>query len=151
MATNTSLAPVHSASYTHSPQTPLIYLQDINPENLSKEFKKKKDDWYVIYNPSIKTRKFDINLLHTFEHISVVCCVKFSFNGKYLATGCNRSAQIFDVETGECLSVLQDESVQKEGDLYIRSICYSPDGVFLATGAEDNQIRVSHIFFMANY
>ena len=29
------------------------------------------------------------------------------------------------------------------GDLYLRSVCFSPDGKLLATGAEDKQIRVS--------
>jgi len=32
---------------------------------------------------------------------SVVCCVRFSADGKYLATGCNRSAQIYDIQTGQ--------------------------------------------------
>ena len=45
-------------------------------------------------------------------------------------------------------SVLADESAGKSCDLYIRSVCFSPDGKFLATGAEDKQIRVS-IFFLA--
>ena len=40
-------------------------------------------------------------------------------------------------------SVLIDEEASKTGDLYIRSVCFSPDGKFLATGAEDKQIRVS--------
>jgi glucose repression regulatory protein TUP1 len=31
---------------------------------------------------------------------SVVCCVKFSNDGKFLATGCNRTAQIYDVKDG---------------------------------------------------
>lgn len=31
---------------------------------------------------------------------SVVCCVRFSADGRYLATGCNRTAQIYDVKTG---------------------------------------------------
>ena len=31
---------------------------------------------------------------------SVVCCVQFSADGRYLATGCNRTTQIFDVQTG---------------------------------------------------
>ncbi|OGM41566.1 transcriptional repressor rco-1 [Aspergillus bombycis] len=65
-----------------------------------------------------------------------------SRDGKYLATGCNRSAQIFDVTTGQNVATLQDENVDKNGDLYIRSVCFSPDGKFLATGAEDKQIRV---------
>ena len=40
-------------------------------------------------------------------------------------------------------SVLLDDTTNRSGDLYIRSICFSPDGKFLATGAEDRQIRVS--------
>ncbi len=41
-----------------------------------------------------------VDLLHNFDHFSVVCCVKFSSDSRYLATGCNRVAQIFDVHTG---------------------------------------------------
>jgi WD40 repeat protein len=49
-----------------------------------------------------------------------------------------------EIMVGEKLtnSVLLDESTTRSGDLYIRSICFSPDGKFLATGAEDRQIRV---------
>ena len=42
----------------------------------------------------------NIDLLHNFEHNSVVCCVKFSNDSKFLAAGCNRTAQIYDVVTG---------------------------------------------------
>lgn len=68
-------------------------------------------------------------------------------DGKYVATGCNRSAQIYDVETGEKLCILQDENIDLTGDLYIRSVCFSPDGKYLATGAEDKLIRVRAIVF----
>jgi general transcriptional corepressor TUP1 len=37
---------------------------------------------------------------------------------------------------------MQDETAAKGEDLYIRSVCFSPDGVYLATGAEDRIIRV---------
>lgn len=42
-------------------------------------------------------------------------------------------------------SVLQDENAGREGDLYIRSVSFSPDGKYLATGAEDKQIRVCRL------
>lgn len=44
--------------------------------------------------------------------------------------------------TPSACSVLVDDAASKTGDLYIRSVCFSPDGKFLATGAEDKQIRV---------
>jgi len=28
------------------------------------------------------------------------------------------------------------------GDIYVRSVCFSPDGKYLATGADDKQIKV---------
>ena len=41
-------------------------------------------------------------------------------------------------------SVLVDETADNTNDLYIRSVCFSPDGKLLATGAEDKTIRVSY-------
>lgn len=40
-------------------------------------------------------------------------------------------------------SVLQDEGANRKEDLYIRSVSFSPDGKYIATGAEDKLIRVS--------
>lgn len=112
-----------------------------NPEDLPPSHKREGQDWYAVFNPDVQ-RVLDVDLVHHLVHDSVVCCVRFSRDGKYLATGCNRSAQIFDVDTGHNVATLQDETVDKDGDLYIRSVCFSPDGKFLATGAEDKQIRV---------
>ena len=39
---------------------------------------------------------------------------------------------------------LQDETTTKGEDLYIRSVSFSPDGKYLATGAEDKLIRVQY-------
>ncbi|KAI5803132.1 WD40-repeat-containing domain protein [Geopyxis carbonaria] len=116
-------------------------LADLDPERQPASLKKEGPDWFALFNPRVP-RLLDVDLVHTLDHHSVVCCVRFSQDGKYVATGCNRSAQIFDVATGQKVSTLLDESVDREGDLYIRSVCFSPDGRFLATGAEDKQIRV---------
>lgn len=117
-------------------------LAELDLERLPAHQKKVEQDWFAIFNPLV-TRVLDVDLVHTLQHESVVCCVRFSHDGKYVATGCNRSAQIFDVVTGQKICILQDESVDSVGDLYIRSVCFSPDGRYLATGAEDKLIRVS--------
>ncbi|KAK1219203.1 general transcription repressor [Marasmius sp. AFHP31] len=39
-------------------------------------------------------------------------------------------------------SVLEDEVADREGDLYLRSVCFSPNGKYLATGGEDKLIKV---------
>ncbi|KAF8859675.1 WD40 repeat-like protein [Acephala macrosclerotiorum] len=116
-------------------------LAELDLERLPGHQKKVEADWFAIFNPEVP-RVLDVDLVHTLQHESVVCCVRFSHDGKYVATGCNRSAQIFDVVSGQKVCVLQDESVDSVGDLYIRSVCFSPDGRFLATGAEDKLIRV---------
>lgn len=116
-------------------------LADLDIDKLPASQKREGQDWFAVFNPDF-TRVLDVDLVHHLVHDSVVCCVRFSADGKYVATGCNRSAQIFDVATGTRLHTLTDISVEKDGDLYIRSVCFSPDGRYLATGAEDRQIRV---------
>ncbi|KAH7912373.1 WD40-repeat-containing domain protein [Hygrophoropsis aurantiaca] len=114
---------------------------DLDPHTVPPELKKEGSDWFAVFNPKVK-RVLDVNLVHTLMHESVVCCVRFSADGKFLATGCNRTAQIYDTKTGAKTCVLADDNAGKAGDLYIRSVCFSPDGKFLATGAEDKQIRI---------
>lgn len=116
-------------------------LADIDHDAAPEHLKRVGNEWFAVFNPDVP-RVLDVNLIHNLVHDSVVCCVRFSIDGRYVATGCNRSAQIFEVSTGQQVSVLQDESVDKDGDLYIRSVCFSPDGKLLATGAEDKLIRV---------
>ncbi|KAJ3255541.1 general transcription repressor [Chytriomyces hyalinus] len=114
------------------------------------QWKKQGGDWTVVYNPKSVTGKgkLDVSLAYNLDHGSVVCCVKFSNDGQYLATGCNRTAQVFDAHTGQKLHTLTATSDMvnpghpPSGDLYIRSVCFSPDSTCLATGAEDKVIRV---------
>lgn len=129
-----ALAPAGSASGSQFPD-------DLDPHNVPPEWKKEGVDWFAVFNPKVK-RVLDVSLVHTVMYESVVCCVRFSADGKFLATGCNRTAQIYDTKSGQKTCVLADESAGKAGDLYIRSVCFSPDGKFRATGAEDKQIRI---------
>ena len=114
-----ALPPVNDAASAGS-LVPLNGFPD-DPETVPDHLKKHGSDWFALWNPKAK-RVLDVSLVHTLTHerfavpsiflfplcyvsdcdrvLSVVCCVRFSADGKYLATGCNRSAQIYDTKTG---------------------------------------------------
>ncbi|KAG8832150.1 general transcription repressor [Serendipita sp. 399] len=121
---------------------PYEFPGSLSPSTVPATLRKEGPDWFAMYNPRLPQKTLDVSLLHQFNHESVVCCVRFSKDGKFLATGCNRTAQIFDMATGDMVCQLSDDKAVVEGDLYIRSVCFSPDGKYLATGAEDRQIRI---------
>ncbi|GJN89403.1 hypothetical protein Rhopal_002383-T1 [Rhodotorula paludigena] len=116
-------------------------VQSFDPDTAPKDLKKEGSDWLTMFNPNVK-RVLDVGLVHTLVHDSVVCCVRFSPDGKTLATGCNRNTTLYDTKTGAKIAVLFDESSSAKADNYIRSAAFSPDGKLLATGSEDRIVRI---------
>ncbi|KAG6093925.1 transcriptional regulatory protein rco1 [Claviceps sp. LM220 group G6] len=111
--------------------------------------RKVRDEWSAYFNPDVK-RVLDVELVRTLDHDSVVCCVRFSPDGKYIATGSNRSAQIFDAQDGRKVCIFE---IQCDGDdaqdksafqcvNFVRSLCFSPDGRYLVTGSTDKLVRI---------
>ena len=94
--------------------------------------------------------------------ISWVSCVRFSADGKYLATRSWHQTRIYDAETGVQIwlatfiipwltetwilishdSLLVDKTIPTSSTSYYWIICFSPDGKLLADGATDEVIWV---------
>ena len=98
-----------------------------------------QQDWSYTSRDSMK-----VDLVHSLKHSSIVCCVKFSGDGRYVAAGCNRVAYLYDATSGvaaQPVGQFQDQS-QSEEDSYIRSVCFTADNQSLITGAEDKTVKV---------
>lgn len=107
------------------------------------------EDWAVYQgrSPNGSQVTMKVNLQSSLSLESVVCCVRYSWDGQFLATGSNRSAHIFDANSGQLAATFSKDpgSDRDDGsgtDSYVRAVCFSPDGKWLVTGAEDHVVKV---------
>jgi len=101
------------------------------------------EDWFALYNPS-EPRSLDVSLVFQVKHEDQVLYVRFSMNGLWLATGCGDGVHIFNVRTGTLRCILLHDHQDNTG--HITSVCFSPDGKYLATGVSNGLIQVN--FFL---
>lgn len=67
-----------SISLTLDPSAPpptstVAFLDEVNPETLSPEFKREGQDWFAVFNPKLKPA-LDVSLLNTFNHERYEAC-----------------------------------------------------------------------------
>lgn len=98
-------------------------------------------DWIVTYNPKAQQRLLSLDLLQSINFEGVVCCVRFSSSGAYLAASGNKLCAIYDAKSGMKLVSLPHDSTDGS-DLYVRSLTFNDSDTLFATGSEDNAIRV---------
>ncbi|KAF5122310.1 Transcriptional repressor rco-1 [Metarhizium anisopliae] len=118
------------------------YLEDLDVDKVAPRYKKMAKNWHAIFNPAT-ARVLDVELVHSIRHDSEVYCVKISHDGKYVATSCRDSAQIFDISSGEKVCIFENNSKSKMR--CVRDVSFSPDGRYLAAGAQDNAVLVWEI------
>lgn len=90
-----------------------------------------------------------VSLHNKLLYDSVVFCVRLGWDGFYLRTGCNRTAQITDRSGQNVATFLKDSANDHEdaasADSYVPAASFSPDGHWLITGAEDHVVRVWNV------
>ncbi|KNG84167.1 hypothetical protein ANOM_008595 [Aspergillus nomiae NRRL 13137] len=110
-----------------------------NWDELPPERKKAGDRWSAVINPDIDNN-WEIDLLHSLTHDSIVNCVQFSRDGKYVAVGCaDGTVRIVEVSTGAQVARLQDDD--HSHDCLCVRVKFLPDNYLLLTAHCDG-IRI---------
>ncbi|KAJ8908778.1 hypothetical protein NDN08_005483 [Rhodosorus marinus] len=101
-----------------------------------------ENDYTVVHGKELTGNQVNVVLLNTFHHKEVVCCVRYSWDGEYVATGSNRHAYMFNASTGKTYASFSRGDGDDSGDTYVRAMCFSPDGNSLITGSEDKLVKI---------
>eukprot|EP00871_Galdieria_phlegrea_P004189 jgi/Galph1/4771/GphlegSOOS_G3470.1 len=105
---------------------------------------------FIVHPGHLSSRNVNIRRCQSYSLDSVVCCVRYSMDGRYLATGSNRTSDLFDALTGEHIAKFSLSSTEKpkgsdsfsSEPSYIRAVAFSTDGTLLCTGGEDHSVRI---------
>jgi len=98
------------------------------------------EDWFGFYNPS-EPRSLTVSLVFQVKHKARVLYVRFSKDGLWLATGGGHDTHIFNVRTGTLRCTLLYQNGNNTG--YTTSVCFSPDGKYLAMAVSNGLIQVN--------
>ncbi|KAI1734594.1 hypothetical protein F4680DRAFT_336723 [Xylaria scruposa] len=94
------------------------------------------DSFAVLLNDKVKS-SLDVGLIHAFKHDSVVCSVDISPDDRLVATGCDKSAQVFDIRTGKKKYQFYINESGVLGTNHVRAIRFSNNGHCIAAASDD--------------
>ncbi|CAH0515651.1 unnamed protein product [Peronospora belbahrii] len=140
---------------------PLSTASGNNTTQKSSNTKASRLNWSCVYSSKTsmsyqESERPAAEMHQSMDHQSVVCCVRFSSDGTMMASGCHKTAQVFDVKTGDRKFLVSrpagsngqtptsqsNAPANEADDAYVRAVCFSPDCTKLVAGMPQNTIRV---------
>ncbi|KAI9911028.1 hypothetical protein PsorP6_011028 [Peronosclerospora sorghi] len=132
-----------------------------NTTQKSSNTKASRLNWSCVYSSKAsmsyqESERPAAEMHQSMDHQSVVCCVRFSSDGTMMASGCHKTAQVFDVKSGDRKFLVSrpagssgqtptsqgNAPANEADDAYVRAVCFSPDCSKLVAGMPQNTIRV---------
>ncbi|TDH67918.1 hypothetical protein CCR75_004345 [Bremia lactucae] len=131
-----------------------------NTTQKSSNTKASRLNWSCVYSSKTsmsyqESERPAAEMHQSMDHQSVVCCVRFSSDGTMMASGCHKTAQVFDVKTGDRKFLVSrpagsghtptsqtNTAANEPDDAYVRAVCFSPDCTKLVAGMPQNTIRI---------
>ncbi|RLN26417.1 hypothetical protein BBJ28_00010598 [Nothophytophthora sp. Chile5] len=154
-----------SSGSTTTSSTTLTPASGSNTTQKSSNSKASRLNWSCVYSSKTsmsyqESERPAAEMHQSMDHQSVVCCVRFSSDGTMMASGCHKTAQVFDVKTGDrkflvsrpggaggqsttaANATTPNAAANEADDAYVRAVCFSPDCTKLVAGMPQNTIRV---------
>jgi len=157
--TSSSAAGKQSTPESNSVAVPGSGSSGSNATQKTSNSKASRLNWSCVYSSkgsaSYQDSERPVAEMHqSMDHQSVVCVVRFSNDGTMMASGCHKTAQVFDVKTGDRKFFVSRPgsnggnannaaaATNEADDAYVRAVCFSPDCTKLVAGMPHNTIRI---------
>ncbi|KAI1366204.1 hypothetical protein F5Y08DRAFT_302008 [Xylaria arbuscula] len=114
---------------------PLISFDKVYEARAEWRYRLQSNEFALLRNKK-RNPNLDVNLMHTFQHDSVVTCVDVSPDDHFLAITCKKTARVFDIRTRDEVNSFDIRHSFPVGVNHIEAIHFICQGHYLA-GATD--------------
>ncbi|KAA8491760.1 General transcriptional corepressor tupA [Porphyridium purpureum] len=133
--------------------------KSMDPQEIDAQQQQLRNDYSVVYENGVNSSMISADAQFKLRHNNVICCVRYSWDGAYIATGSNWNAHLFDAAEGKLVCTFSERgdantnsninagdvggsAGANKPDAYVRTICFTPDTRHLVSGGKDGMINV---------
>ncbi|EJC98188.1 WD40 repeat-like protein [Fomitiporia mediterranea MF3/22] len=138
---DSSAAPIPHFPSAYRPVLVRSFVDDVLPEDAPSEQKTRSSGWSVVFNPRLK-RTLNVYSECELKLEGPVSCVRFSTDGRLLATYCGNIIRIYETRTRKKICILFTGNMGSRNVSHAKALRFSPDSKYLALGMPGNAIKI---------